>query len=147
MFRLTILAAITSLINLYSLAAYSKDFNLHDDWSCFVAPFDKYSGNKINILGSLGFASIMHVQDDGKQIISQSKVRINEIQNLDNMRVFALENSGAFAVTVDDTWGFNKDARSGSQQKLVDGWHPSVSYINGVRTGGQSYTCKPVKIN
>ena len=51
---------------LISVPAQALDKWEHKDWVCYIDPFDLNPENRINILGSLGFASRLHVKKDGK---------------------------------------------------------------------------------
>ena len=127
---------------LISVPAQALDKWEYKDWVCYIDPFDLNPENRINILGSLGFASRLHVKKDGKTLLDQNKVDIKMIKNIENMRNFGFSDGTAIAVVIDTTFGFNK--KNGSKMKINGEWHPALYVRDG--SGGYSYRCKPVSL-
>ena len=122
--------------------SYAVNVDTHNDWVCFVNPFDLSPENRINILGSIDLVGILHVERDGKKLKSQRKLSLRGVSNVDNHRVFSLSDGNAFSVVRDTSYGFNQD-QSGRKLEIVDGWHPGI-YLKG--RGGVMYKCKPVQL-
>ncbi len=132
------------LLLTFGASAQAIDKWEHYDWACFVEPFDSNPENRINILGSLGAAWVLHVKEDGKKIINQKKLGIRTVQNIQNMRNFGFTDSTAVAVMIDTSFGFNKSTK-GNKLEIKDEWHPAT-YYKGNPNGGFSYRCKPIEL-
>tara|TARA_B110001450_G_scaffold186047_1_gene174082 strand:- start:691 stop:1158 length:468 start_codon:yes stop_codon:yes gene_type:complete len=126
-----------------SVPAQALDKWEHKDWVCYIDPFDLNPENRINILGSLGFASRLHVKKDGKTLLDQNNFDIKMIKNIENMRNFGFSDGTAMAVVIDTTFGFNRN-KNGSKMKINGEWHPALYVRDG--SGGYSYRCKPVSV-
>ena len=123
--------------------ASSSDMYEWNDWVCYVSPFDKHPGNRINLLGSMKRAYVLHVKSDGKTLISQDSLRIVKVAKAQNTRAFSLEDGSALSVVIETSWGFNK--RPDGRKLTIDGaWHPAIHIKSG--KGGIFYKCKAVTI-
>lgn len=122
--------------------AHGLEITRHNDWVCFVDPFDLNPENRINILGSIDLIGILHVERDGKKLKGQRKLNLSSVTNADNVRVFSFSDGSTFSVVLDTSYGFNQD-QSGRKLEIIDGWHPGI-YLKG--RGGIMYKCKPVEL-
>jgi hypothetical protein len=116
----------------------------HNDWACFIEPFDLKPENRVNILGSLDAAWVLHVKEDGKKLINQKKLGIRTVQNIQNMRNFGFTDGTAMAIMIDTSFGFNKST-NGRKLEIKGEWHPAT-YYKGNTNGGFSYRCKPIEL-
>ena len=123
--------------------ASSSDMYEWNDWVCYVSPFDQHPDNRINLLGSMKKAYVLHVESDGKTLISQDSLRIVKVAKAQNTRAFSLEDGSALSVVIETSWGFNK--RPDGRKLTIDGaWHPAIHIKSG--KGGIFYKCKAVTI-
>ena len=123
--------------------ASSSDMYEWNDWVCYVSPFDQHPDNRINLLGSMKKAYVLHVESDGKTLISQDSLRIVKVAKAQNTRAFSLEDGSALSVVIETSWGFNK--RPDGRKLTIDGaWHPAIHIKSG--KGGIFYKCKAVKV-
>ena len=127
------------------MTAVAVNVYTHNDWVCFVNPFDLSPENRVNILGSKDTVGILHVERDGKKLKNQRELSLRGVSNVDNQRVFSLSSGDVFSVTIETSYGFNRD-QSGRKLEIVDGWYPGI-YIKGrLGGGGILYKCKPVQL-
>ena len=122
--------------------ASSSDLYEWNDWVCYVSPFDKHPDNRINLLGSMKRAYVLHVKSDGKTLISQDSLRIVKVAKAQNTRAFSLEDGSALSVVIETSWGFNK---FNGRKMTIDGvWHPALNIKS--EKGGYLYKCKAVTV-
>lgn len=128
-------------------STYSNAFDKysHDDWVCFVAPFDLNPENRINVLTSMNLVGVLHVQSDGKTLVSQKKLKVRKIENIDNARTFGFNDGSAMGIIIEPDRGFNTSTPSGEKLKIEGEWHPAL-YFKGNSGGGVFYKCKAVEI-
>jgi hypothetical protein len=126
-----------------SVSSQALDKYEHKDWVCYIDPFDLNPENRINILGSLGSAMLLHVKKDGKKLLDMKTFDIKFIKNVDNMRNFGFSDGSAMAVMIDTTFGFNKSTND-RKLKINGEWHPATYFKDSA--GGYSYQCKPVEL-
>jgi hypothetical protein len=120
-------------------------YSEHTDWACLILPFDAKPDNRINILGSLGYASIAHVKSNAKEAYSSNNKKITKIELINKTRVFDIDAYGKFIILFNYDWGYLVDADSGDKMTINDGWRPAQAYLDGA-SGGVTYQCKPVKL-
>ena len=122
--------------------ASSSDMYEWNDWVCYVSPFDQHPDNRINLLGSMKKAYVLHVESDGKTLISQDSLRIVKVTKAQNTRAFSLEDGSALSVVIETSWGFNK---FNGRKMTIDGvWHPALNIKS--EKGGYLYKCKAVTV-
>ena len=129
---------------IFCTSAMAFDKWQHKDWVCFIDPFDLNPENRINVLGSLDKAWVLHVEKNGKKLLDQKKLGIRMIKNIDNMRSFGLTDGTAMSIMIDTSFGFNKST-NGRKLEIKGEWHPAT-YFKGHAGGGFSYRCKPVEL-
>ena len=94
---------------------------------CFVKPFDLSPENRINVLTEKGIAAIMHVEQDGKTLLSTPVVRkIEIVKQVENMTIHKLE--GGSIVAIDFLTGL------------------SIFYKPPIEKGGVQYDCQEVRL-
>ena len=133
---------IVNSIHISFANASSSDLYEWNDWVCYVSPFDKHPDNRINLLGSMSRAYVLHVKSDGKTLISQDSLRIVKVTKAQNTRAFSLEDGSIFSVVIETSWGFNK---FNGRKMTIDGvWHPALNIKS--EKGGYLYKCKAVTV-
>jgi hypothetical protein len=135
---------LVGLLGLIAIKSYAFDVTRHNDWVCFVNPFDLSPENRINVLGSVEKVGVLQVGRDGKTLKNQRSLGLREIRNIDNTRSFGFSDGTAMAIVTDASFGFSQSAK-GERLEIKDGWHPAI-YYKGHSGGGFTYRCKPVQL-